>query len=119
MPTPDGHRLFKAIVLMGVSLTGGAGVLVASGGAVASCGGSVSAGAVDAHYADISVNPQDGYSHIGFNGDAYGQISIDAQSVDGSQGDAHYDVIATDAATADAPDAPECYPCIAPAGWDS
>jgi hypothetical protein len=116
MPPADGHRLFHAIVLMGVSLTGGA---------VASCGGST-ATLSDAGPHDGAVD--DAYNNIGV--DAYGQISfnqpdvydhIDAAAVD------HYSGIHIDSGVEDSPhDAPAdvpgddgCYPCIAPVQWDT
>jgi hypothetical protein len=108
MPPTDTGRLFHAIVLMGVSLTGGA---------IASCGGATSQDegshkdaaadapydgivAADGHYADI-VAP-DGYSQIGiYQPDSPSDVN-------------HPD---SDAATPlDAPADDGCYPCIAPAG---
>ncbi len=43
------------------------------------------------------------------------------ERIDGPTRDVRYDVVAADAdaAASDAPDEPECYPCIAPAGWDT
>ena len=108
MPPADGHRLFHAIVLMGVSLTGGA---------VASCGGSTAAlsdggphdGAVDdASYDPISFNQPDVYNHIDAAAvDHYSGIHIDS-GVEGSSHDAPADVPGDDG----------CYPCIAPVQWD-
>ena len=114
LPT-DGHRLFHAIVLMGVSLTGGA---------VASCGGSTATlsdagprdGAVDDAYAHISIDVADtGYSHIdaavydaiAFGLDHYPVISADSGVLDSSHD-----------APADTQGQDECYPCIAPVQWD-
>ena len=110
MPPVDGRRLFHAIVLMGVSLTGGA---IASCGGGTETSGQTDAGGdakiADGAYDGIRYNG-DAYSNIGYNGDAHSHIGVDS-----SPGDAPYADISADGPT-DAQDEPECYPCIAPAG---
>jgi len=103
MATKDGGKLFHAIVLMGVALTGGV-----AGGA---CGGTTGGGGGGDGAAEDAADGS--YAHISFNGDAgfppdsYPQIGFPNTDSSAPQ---------PDSGTMDAPTdtGPDCYPCIAP-----
>ena len=109
------HRLFRAIVVMGVSLTGGAVVACGGSDVEATPGGGVDAPADASHDACMAGNPladakaaEDTYVGISsYLPDVYSSISADAQLLDQSSHDAR---------SSDAADEPDCYPCIHPAG---
>jgi hypothetical protein len=114
MHPPDAGRLFHAIVLMGVSLTG---AIASCGGATASDNGSGKDAAAEGSYDGISCGSYCGI--VGSGPDGYSQISSYHPDSQADTIDSATDVSRPDSDAAPPLDAPAddgCYPCIAPQG---